>query len=143
MAKKKGVLTDYYQTREDVIDFYHDLSKRLAKLRNKGVAFMTEEDYKLLYAIHDGTLQMPSMQVGLMSPNGYPDKNNFRRGMFNPHVIFGIDRINGKQFTKQDPWSPLSLEATRIDSSLLDGLNLFGKYNNSDPPLRMGGNNYL
>ena len=138
LAKKKGVLTDYYKTREDVIDFYHDLSRKLARMRNKGVAFMDEEEYKILYAIHTGTLHMPDIRVGLMTPDGYPKTDNFRRGVFNPHVIFGISSTNVPYTDHQDPFLPVSGQANLWgDTPENEELNLFQRYNNPNFPMAM------
>lgn len=56
MYKKKGLLDNYYKTRLDYIDYIADVEKELAKIRLKGVAGMTMDDYKLLYQIDQGIL---------------------------------------------------------------------------------------
>ncbi len=92
MAKKKGVLDEYYKTREESIDFYHKLSKKIAKLRLRGISSWKPKHYKLMYALAAGVLMPPSAQLALWDPNAYLGMKNkettFRRGLFNPHVLF-------------------------------------------------------
>lgn len=92
MAKKKGVLDEYYKTREETIDFYHKLSKKIAKLRLRGISSWKPKHYKLMYALAAGVLMPPSAELALWNPNAYLGMKNkettFRRGLFNPHVLF-------------------------------------------------------
>lgn len=98
LAKKKGVLDDYYQSRLEVIDFYTKLSKKIAKLRLRGISQWKPKHFKIMYAIQNGTLIPPDMLVNsIMNPLAYPGVNGSlslgsgrarQRGIFNPHYLF-------------------------------------------------------
>jgi len=109
LAREKGVLGDYYDEREKLIDYWHDVSARIAKMRLLGRSAWGPEDYKLAYAIKTGVLQLPS--GSLMQPDSYrlggTNAQNKRRGFFNPHRMF---RGWSSRFlrTREDPFPELS-----------------------------------
>lgn len=88
-------MDDYYSTREETIDFYHKLSKKIAKLRLRGISSWKPKHYKLMYALSTGTLIPPSAQRALWDPNAYPGTSTttrpiaMKRGLFNPYALFG------------------------------------------------------
>lgn len=109
LAREKGVLGDYYDEREKLIDYWHDVSARIAKMRLLGRSAWGPEDYKLAYAIKTGVLRLPS--GSLMQPDSYrlggTNTQNRRRGFFNPHRLF---RGWSSRFlrTREDPFPELS-----------------------------------
>lgn len=109
LAREKGVLGDYYDTREKLIDYYHDISARVAKMRLLGRSAWGPEDYKLAYAIKTGVLKLPT--GSLMNPTSYrlggSNAQNKRRGFFNPHRMFrGITSSYLRD--SEDPFPDLS-----------------------------------
>lgn len=117
LAKRKGVLDDYYETRLKVIDWYHKLSKKIAKLRLKGISAWRPKDYKLMYAIQNGNLIPPDLNIhSLMTPLGYPGVGNpgkqraKQRGIFNPKYLFQVVRdqygaVGEAKNFKEDPFT--------------------------------------
>jgi hypothetical protein len=109
IAKQKGILNDYYDQREELIDYYHDLSRRIAKMRLRGEASWTKEDYELAYGIRSGMIMLPSGE--LWDPSAYKmgiDSNNERikRGLFN--VRRWITGVDGRDMRRtQDPFPSL------------------------------------
>lgn len=109
LAREKGVLGDYYDEREKLIDYWHDVSARIAKMRLLGRSAWGPEDYKLAYAIKTGVLRLPG--GSLMSPDSYrlggSSLDNKRRGFFNPHRMF---RGWSSRFlrSREDPFPELS-----------------------------------
>lgn len=91
LAREKGVLSDYYDDREKLIDYWHDVSARIAKMKLLGRSAWGPEEYKLAFAIKTGVLKLPD--GSLMNPESYKlgEKNigdNFTRGFFNPKRMF-------------------------------------------------------
>lgn len=91
LAREKGVLSDYYDDREKLIDYWHDVSAKIAKMKLLGRSAWGPEDYKLAFAIKTGVLKLPT--GSLMNPASYklegPDEaTNFQRGFFNPKRMF-------------------------------------------------------
>jgi len=109
LAREKGVLGDYYDEREKLIDYWHDVSARIAKMRLLGRSAWGPEDYKLAFAIKTGVLKLPTKS--LMSPDAYMLGNNAtqakNRGFFNPHRMFKGWSSNFLRKT-EDPFPELS-----------------------------------
>jgi len=80
-AKRNGVLDEYYATRIKVIDHMHDVSKYLAKKRLEGIHTFSKDDFKLMYAIETGRLDIGYLGR-LMTPHKDPEARS--RGLFNP-----------------------------------------------------------
>lgn len=110
LAREKGILTDYYDDREKLIDYWHDVSARIAKMRLLGRSSWGPEDYKLAYAIKTGVLRLPS--GSLMNPESYKlgqadEGVNRARGFFNPFRLFRGWKSNYLR-TNEDPFPDLS-----------------------------------
>ena len=109
IAKEKGVLGDWYDQRLEVIDYYHDMSRRIARMRLLGTAAWTKEDYELAFAIKAGYLRLP--RGALYLPESYtfdenPDQQ-VKRGLFNVRRWIKYD-VAGDQLRKlQDPFPTL------------------------------------
>lgn len=91
LAREKGVLSDYYDDREKLIDYWHDVSARIAKMKLLGRSAWGPEEYKLAFAIKTGVLKLPD--GSLMDPKSYKlgertTGDNFTRGFFNPKRMF-------------------------------------------------------
>lgn len=109
LAREKGVLGDYYDDREKLIDYWHDVSARIAKMRLLGRSAWGPEDYKLAFAIKSGVLTLPT--GSLMDPKSYKlgqeDKANAQRGFFNPFRMFkGLQSKHLRD--TEDPFPELS-----------------------------------
>jgi hypothetical protein len=105
IAKEKGVLGDFYDQRLEVIDFYHDLSRRIARMRLLGTAHWTKEDYELAFAIKAGYIRIP--HGPLYHPDSYKfdaDTNaSIKRGLFS--VRRWVGPVGGLPLRKnQDPF---------------------------------------
>ena len=113
-------MDDYYSTRLEVIEFYTKLSKKIAKLRLRGMSSWKPKHYKLMYAIQNGTLLPPDPLVhSIMNPNAYPGSEGYntkfgvqrarQRGIFNPHYLFEPVQANGQDGAgyadKEDPFT--------------------------------------
>ena len=108
IAKEKGVLRDWYDSRLEMIDYYHDLSRRIARMRLLGTAHWTEEDYQLAFAIQAGYLKLPSGPLYL--PESYKvygsESDHIKRGLFNVRRWVGAPE--GQSFRNhQDPFPNL------------------------------------
>lgn len=90
LARERGVLKDYFDDREKLIDYAHDLSRQIAKMRLNGRSTWGPEEYKLAFAIKSGVLELP--KGSLMDPssyrNGKSNDANIKRGFFNPNRLF-------------------------------------------------------
>ena len=97
-----------------MIDFYTKLSKKIAKLRLRGMSSWKPKHYKIMYAIQSGALLPPDMVLrGVMDPLAYPGTPGYRhrmgradaykRGIFNPHVLFPHSRDQYRY--KEDPFT--------------------------------------
>jgi hypothetical protein len=120
------VLDDYYKTREETIDFYHKLSKKIAKLRLRGISSWKPKHFKLMYALRSGVLIPPSAEKSLYDPQAYvgtgkTKEKALRRGLFNPHVVFG-NAVITTNYKNNDPFMKIS--GTRDDMHTL-GSQLF------------------
>lgn len=85
-----GMMPEYFQRREALIDQQAELQKRVAKLRLRGP--QDREDLMTIYAMNSGALKLP---VGpLFNPDQwYPTgaaayANGFKEGLFNPKRLF-------------------------------------------------------
>lgn len=91
-------MDDYYQSRLEVIEFYTKLSKKIAKLRLRGISQWKPKHFKIMYAMQSGTLIPPDPEVhSIMNPLAYPGVTGStvmgvqrarQRGIFNPHYLF-------------------------------------------------------
>lgn len=99
------MLGDFYDQRLEVIDFYHDLSRRIARMRLLGTAHWTKEDYELAFAIKAGYIRIPH------GPLYHPDSYKFdadtdaavKRGLFS--VRRWVGPVGGAHLRKdQDPF---------------------------------------
>lgn len=109
IAKEKGVLGDFYDQRLEVIDFYHDLSRRIARMRLLGTAHWTKEDYELAFAIKAGYIRIPSGP--LYMPNSYvfgTADAEIKRGLFNVRRWVGPVSAHGLR-SDQDPFPNLPI----------------------------------
>ena len=103
------MLGDWYDQRLEVIDYYHDMSRRIARMRLLGTAAWTKEDYELAFAIKAGYLRLPNGALYL--PESYtfgetPDQQ-VKRGLFNVRRWVG-DNVNGTRLRNlQDPFPDL------------------------------------
>lgn len=112
LAREKGVLSDYYDDREKLIDYWHDVSSKIAKMKLLGRSAWGPEDYKLAFAIKTGVLKLP--KGSLMDPASYKkiggsgdDADNFNRGFFNPKRLF--KQITSKYLrSHEDPFPELT-----------------------------------
>lgn len=129
LAREKGVLSDYYDDREKLIDYWHDVSAKIAKMKLLGRSAWGPEDYKLAFAIKTGVLKLP--HGSLMDPASYklegPDEaTNFQRGFFNPKRMF--KQVVSKYLrSHEDPFPDLGDFELRTDSIRIPGL-----YNEND-----------
>lgn len=125
------MLDDYYSSREEVIDFYTKLSKKIAKMRLRGMSSWKPKHFKIMYAIQSGKLLPPDMVLhSIMDPNAYPGtevyshgynrKFAMKRGLFNPHVLFPISENKYKY--KEDPFTMGTLNDPALGGLL--GVNL-------------------
>lgn len=125
LAREKGVLSDYYDDREKLIDYWHDVSAKIAKMRLLGRSAWGPEEYKLAFALKTGVLKLPT--GSLMNPEAYKlgesNDHNYTRGIFNPLKMF-------KQATSkylqhhEDPFPELSgvNAAGNFDAVAIPGL---------------------
>lgn len=117
LAREKGVLNEYFDEREKLIDYWHDVSARIAKMRLLGRSEWGPEDYKLAYAIKSGVMKLP--KGSLMNPQSYLDgmntKNSINRGLFNPFRLFPT-RTDKYLRTQEDPFKDLSDAPTQGDA---------------------------
>lgn len=111
LAREKGVLGDYYDDREKLIDYMHDISAKIAKMRLLGRSAWGPEEYKLAYAVKSGVLKLP--KESLMNPRAYllgdkgSNEKNIARGFFNPFRMF--KSITSKYLRDtEDPFPELS-----------------------------------
>jgi hypothetical protein len=129
LARDKGVLNDYFEDRLKVIDEYHDLSKKVARMRLLGRHAWTGEDYQVAYAIKSGYLKLP--RGSLWDPNAYTvdenEKASLTRGFFNVKR-YGLGGSTNHLRRNQDPFpdlpgkpaAPMPSEAT---GGFFQGLN--------------------
>lgn len=99
------MLGDFYDQRLEVIDFYHDLSRRIARMRLLGTAHWTKEDYELAFAIKAGYIRIP--HGPLYMPDSYKfDANTdaaVKRGLFS--VRRWVGPVGGEHLRRdQDPF---------------------------------------
>lgn len=110
------MLDDYYSSRLDVIEFYTRLSKKIAKLRLRGMSSWKPKHYKLMYALHNGTLLSPDRMIrSIMDPKAYPGTDGSsvmstqdakQRGIFNIKYLFGFDKPSYNY--REDPFTLMS-----------------------------------
>lgn len=116
VAKEKGVLGDWYDQRLEVIDFYHDLSRRIARMRLLGTASWSKEDYELAFAIKAGYIRLP--KGALYLPDSYTFGENvnrqIKRGLFNARRWIGKVVHGDKLRRQQDPFPDLP-DSTNTD----------------------------
>jgi hypothetical protein len=130
LARDKGILSDYFTTREETIDKYHDLSKQIAKMRLRGRSAWTAEDYQLAYAIKSGVIKLP--QGSLFNPTSYllddpkdADADNAKRGFFNPKRLFST--MSSKYLRdKEDPFPELGGVNPQPDDNISFVADVFG-----------------
>ncbi len=114
LARRKGILDDYYQTREQVIDYNHDVSKRAAHMRLKGMSKWTKDDWKFWYALDSGLLDV-DLTGPLWDPNfnlGKKHKDSekaIKRGLFNPLYLFPKDNTKHLIPRKEDPMTQIPI----------------------------------
>lgn len=128
LAREKGVLGDYYDEREKLIDYWHDVSAKIAKMKLLGRSAWGPEEYKLAFAIKTGVLELPT--GSLMNPESYKmDKTNevnFARGFFNPKRMF--KQVTTKYLrSREDPFPDL----TDFTAGTA-GIKIPGLYSNTD-----------
>ena len=120
-------MDDYYSSREQVIDFNTKLSKKIAKLRLRGISSWKPKHYKLMYAIQNGTLIPPDRVLkSIMDPAAYPGTAEsgtkvlaYRRGIFNPFVLSKMTTNNrADSGYREDPF--LMFEGGMYDGDLTD-----------------------
>ena len=145
LANRKNILDDYYTVRETVIDHQHEISRRAAKLRQRGISGWTPDDYKFMFAFASGKLDVDiDAPKGLMTPEGYmgtrqkkSDEDRAKRGLFNPKLLFAniYNTSNANRTTEDPAWmlQPVAVPAgSNFDPprfNILNPLNLPGKLN--------------
>lgn len=106
IATEKGILGDWFQERLELIEYMHNLSKQIAKMRLLGRANWTKADYDLAYEIKSGLVEIPSGP--LYKPESYlmgrTPQENVKRGIFNVRRWIGYTPLLKKD---NDPFPDL------------------------------------
>jgi hypothetical protein len=120
LAREKGLLKEYFDSREKTIDYWHEISRQIAKMRLLGRSYWGPEDYRLAFAIKTGVLKLP--KGSLFDPKSYllgeASEANIKRGFFNPLRLFKGLRSRYLR-THEDPFPDLSAPK---DSPLVTGI---------------------
>lgn len=126
IATEKGILGDWYQERLELIDYMHNLSKQIAKMRLMGRANWTKADYDLAYEIKSGLVEIPSGP--LYKPESYlmgrTPQQNLKRGLFNVRRWIGYTPLMDP---KNDPFPELP---AAMPSNLFPRPQAAGLYSN-------------
>lgn len=72
------------QKRIEQVDRVGDLQKQVGKIQVAGP--QTEDDWKLLFAMHKNLVDVPSVAPHMLGMWAKPNNNNYRHGMFSPLV---------------------------------------------------------
>lgn len=125
LARQNGALGDYYETRLQVIDEAHEISRRIARMRLLGRASWSREDYQLAFALKHGYIKLP--KGSLYDPAAYntePDNASaIRRGLFNVKRWVGDLRDSSRLRVDNDPFPELPGGAIGTGVGALGGVN--------------------
>lgn len=106
IATEKKIFGDWYEERLELIDYMHNLSKQIARMRLLGRANWSKDDYDLAYEIKSGLVEIPSGP--LYKPESYlmgrTHAENVKRGLFNVRRWIGKTDLMDP---KNDPFPDL------------------------------------